>query len=90
SLINTQKVTVLLDGFDELSYKEREIVYIEIEGMSSRSKAPIIISTRPDTEIANSYMVKDTSYKIQNLDKIKVLSIVEKNVDEDQRKSVLS
>lgn len=84
SLLQSGKVPLILDGFDELTTEQRERLNNDIENISIRYNCSIIVSTRPDTEICSSYMVLDRLYKIQHLESESVFKIVEKISEPDQ------
>lgn len=58
SLFYSGHVNLILDGFDELSTEKRLSTYKDIENISLKYNVPIVVSSRPDTEISSSYLVK--------------------------------
>ncbi len=81
SALMSKKILLLLDGYDELKDVDRERVYNEIEELKICFKVPLIITSRPDTAICNSTLVKNL--KIQNLTRDMALSIIEKRMDSE-------
>lgn len=81
SALMSKKILLLLDGYDELQNENRERIYNEIEELKLKFKTPLIITSRPDTAICNSTLVK--GLRIKNLTRKMALDIINKRMDED-------
>lgn len=81
SALLSKRILLLLDGYDELKSADREKVYNEIEDFKLRLRVPLIVTSRPDTAICNSTLVKNL--KIKNLSREKTLNIIKKRMDLD-------
>ncbi|WP_350315795.1 NACHT domain-containing protein [Pectobacterium aroidearum] len=91
SALSSSRLVLLLDGFDEISFERRKAVYQEIENIKSRLKTPIIISSRPFTEICESTITVEV--KIKELNKNDIFEIIEKRMsveEAENAKEVLS
>ncbi|MDF7758923.1 NACHT domain-containing protein [Kosakonia cowanii] len=81
SALMSKKLLLLLDGYDELRNEDRERIYNEIEELKLKFKTPLIITSRPDTAICNSTLVK--GLRIKNLSRSMALDIIKKRMDEE-------
>ncbi|SPZ59332.1 Predicted NTPase (NACHT family) [Serratia quinivorans] len=91
SALSSSRLILLLDGFDEISFERRKLVYQEIENIKSKLKTPIIISSRPFTEICESTITLEVN--IKDLNKKDIFEIIEKrmsNEEAEKAKEVLS
>lgn len=79
SALMSKKILLLLDGYDELKSEDRERIYNEIEEIKIKFRTPLIITSRPDTAICNSTLVK--GLRIQNLSREMALNLMEKRMD---------
>lgn len=76
NLISSGRITLLLDGFDEVSPSNRKQIIDEIISIHRRHGAQIITTTRPDTEICHEPNI--LNYKVQKIRKSDILSILKK------------
>lgn len=81
SALMSKKILLLLDGYDEIQNEDRERIFNEIEELKLKFKTPLIITSRPDTAICNSTLVK--GLRIKNLTRSMALDIIKKRMDED-------
>lgn len=78
SALSSSRIILLLDGFDEISSGRRKVVYKEIELIKNKFKAPILISSRPHTEICTSTIAQEI--KIQDLSPLDVFNLIDKRM----------
>jgi len=81
SLISGGRVVIVLDGFDELDIQRRSDIYNEIDLISNRYKTPIIVSSRPNTEICSYPRAASNTYKIAELNNSDIEAIIRKRMD---------
>ncbi|WP_272521702.1 NACHT domain-containing protein [Providencia sp. PROV202] len=81
SVLSSGRFLLLLDGFDEVSSIFEKKVYEEIEFLKLNIRTPMIITSRPDTAICNTSMVKNLSLK--DLTGEKALAIIKKRMDDE-------
>jgi len=82
SALSSSRLVLLLDGFDEISFERRKKVYQEIENIKSKLKTPIIISSRPFTEICESTLPIEV--KIKDLNKDDIFEIIDKRMGKEE------
>ncbi|EKA7357625.1 NACHT domain-containing protein [Vibrio parahaemolyticus] len=76
-LLQSKKVVLMLDGFDEISTNDRPRILNEIMNvLHMRFHCPVITSSRPDTEICREVGVN--TYIVQPLEVEEVLFLLEK------------
>ncbi|HAS6026226.1 TPA: NACHT domain-containing protein [Vibrio vulnificus] len=76
-LLQSKKVVLMLDGFDEISTNDRPRILNEIKNvLHMRFHCPIITSSRPDTEICREVGVN--TFVVQPLEVEEVLFLLEK------------
>ncbi|MEZ9301344.1 NACHT domain-containing NTPase [Vibrio splendidus] len=69
-LLSSGKIILLLDGFDEVPYKNRNEILNEINRINSKFNCRIICTTRPDTEICNEVNIQNLRVKNLTLEQI--------------------
>lgn len=84
SALSSGRLLLLLDGFDEIESTFSKSIFNELEYLKLNIKTPIILTSRPDTPICNSPMVKNM--KLKNLSETQVLEIIKKRMSEDDFK----
>lgn len=77
-LLQSGNIVLMLDGFDEVKANSRSEILYQIKELNLRFNCPIIVTSRPETEICrevsiNNLMVKDLDEESQ-LGILKVLS----------------
>lgn len=82
SALTSSRMVLILDGFDEISLEKRKQVYQEIESIKSKLKTPIIISSRPFTEICESTLAIEVT--IKDLDKDDIFKLIEKRMSKEE------
>lgn len=75
-LLQSRKVVLMLDGFDEISSSKRMSVLQEIITIKTRYDCDILVTTRPDTEICREVGV--TNVTVKKLNENDVISILSK------------
>ncbi|WP_336758953.1 NACHT domain-containing protein [Aeromonas hydrophila] len=75
-LLQSRKVVLMLDGFDEISSSKRMSVLQEIITIKTRYDCDILVTTRPDTEICREVGV--TNVTVKKLNESDVISILSK------------
>lgn len=65
-LLQSRKVVLMLDGFDEISSSKRMSVLQEIITIKTRYDCDILVTTRPDTEICREVGVTNVTVKKLN------------------------
>ena len=75
-LLQSKKMVLMLDGFDEVSSINRQTILNEIIQLNTRYCCDIIVTTRPDTEICHE--VNITNLRVNNLNKNDIISILNK------------
>lgn len=84
-LLQSKKVVLMLDGFDEVSSSNRERILQEIIQLKTRYNCDVIVTTRPDTEICREVNVKNLRVKnLNEKDIISILSKLDKNNEFDE------
>lgn len=74
--LNSRKVLILLDGYDEVRSEKRLEILNEIINIESKYDTRIISTTRPDTEICSE--VDRVNFHVKKLSKNEILDILEK------------
>lgn len=75
-LLQSKKVILMLDGFDEIPFSHRNRMLFEIIQLKTRYNCDVIVTTRPDTEICTE--VDIVNLKVKKLDKHDIISILSK------------
>lgn len=75
-LIACGKVSLLLDGFDEITPSKRKEVLDEISNLNKKYELQIITTTRPETDICHEPNI--INYKVSKLKKSDILAILKK------------
>lgn len=75
-LLQSKKVVLMLDGFDEVSSSNRDRILQEIIQLKTRYNCDVIVTTRPDTEICREVNV--TNLRVKNLNENDIVSILSK------------
>lgn len=75
-LLQSNKTILMLDGFDEIEHGSRLKILNNIIQLNVRYQCPIIVTSRPDTEICTEVNVKNLHVK--KLNKEEILSIIKK------------
>jgi hypothetical protein len=75
-LLQSKKVILMLDGFDEIPFSHRNRMLLEIIQLKTRFNCDVIVTTRPDTEICTE--VDIVNLKVKKLDKSDIISILSK------------
>ncbi|SIP97881.1 NACHT domain-containing protein [Marinobacterium stanieri] len=76
-LLQSKRIVIFLDGFDEVESSKRGYWLKEIEKLSIRYMADILVSSRPDTEICRSVNIENIF--LCDLSKQDIFSIIYKN-----------
>ena len=75
-LLQSKKMILMLDGFDEIATKNRQRMLNEIINIKTRYNCDIIVTTRPDTEICTE--VDITNLRVNPLKENDIISILAK------------
>ncbi|SBS67508.1 NACHT domain-containing protein [Vibrio atlanticus] len=75
-LLQSNKIVMMLDGYDEVSSKNRLRMLLEITQLKTRYDCDVIVTTRPGTEICGE--VDITNLKVKKLDLDDIISIISK------------
>lgn len=75
-LLSSNKIVLMLDGFDEISLKHRDNILNEINALNHRYSVQIITTSRPGTPICHEPFI--VNYKVQDLKEKDILAIIEK------------
>ncbi|HIE4544863.1 MULTISPECIES: NACHT domain-containing protein [unclassified Providencia] len=75
-LVACGKVSLLLDGFDEIDPSKRKEVLGEILSLNKKYELQIITTTRPETDICHEPNI--VNYRVKKLRKKDILSILKK------------
>lgn len=79
-LLQSQRVVLMLDGFDEVKHEERTMMMNEIKNIHYHFNTPIIATTRPNTDICYTTDVYNIFIDKLNIsDKICILHSLSKN-----------
>ncbi|HHX8345937.1 TPA: NACHT domain-containing protein, partial [Vibrio alginolyticus] len=74
TLLLSNKITLLLDGFDEVSKPLRKDILNEINSIRTRYNCSVIVTSRPDTEICHETNI--TNLKVKNLEEEEIIEIL--------------
>jgi hypothetical protein len=75
-LLQSKKVVLMLDGYDEIPSNNRHRLLNEIMQLNTRYCCDIIVTTRPGTEICSE--VNIINLKVKNLETDEIISIISK------------
>ncbi|MFQ2454270.1 NACHT domain-containing protein [Aeromonas caviae] len=75
-LLQSRKIVLMLDGFDEVSSSKRMSVLQEIITIKIRYDCDVLVTTRPDTEICREVGI--TNVTVKKLNESDVISILSK------------
>ena len=74
-LLQSKKIVLMLDGFDEVKYEQRVKMLNSIRSLYNQFNVAIIVTTRPNTEICHESLVKNLYIKNLDItDKIGILN----------------
>ncbi|WP_017218826.1 NACHT domain-containing protein [Pseudoalteromonas sp. NJ631] len=85
-LLQSGKVVLMLDGFDEVASLYRTRVLGEIISLKSKYSCNAIITSRPGTEVCAEAGI--INYKVENLKKGEIISIIEKLDTKNENKEL--
>lgn len=78
--LQSKKIVLMLDGFDEIATKYRQKILNEINQLKMRYNCDVIVTTRPDTEICTEVGIINLKINTLNTnDIISILSKLDKN-----------
>lgn len=75
-ILKSNRVSLFLDGFDEVSTGKRSVILDEIIDINLRYDIKIITSSRPETEICHTSNIKNL--KVKKLNKKDIIGIIKK------------
>jgi len=75
-ILHANKMSIFLDGFDEVSSENRSKILEEIIDINLRYEVKIVTSSRPETEICHTSNIKNL--KVRKLRKEDVIGIIRK------------
>jgi len=75
-ILNAKKISLFLDGFDEISSSNRSTMLSEIIDFSLTYDIKIVTSSRPETEICHTSNIKNM--RVKKLNKNDVIGIIKK------------
>ncbi|GAL32416.1 hypothetical protein JCM19240_5847 [Vibrio maritimus] len=90
-LLQSKKIILLLDGFDEVSSNYRQKMLYDITQLKTRYNCDVIVTTRPGTEICSE--VDITNLKVKKLelnDIVSIISKLDKNNDVTELPEIIS
>ncbi|EMW7302008.1 NACHT domain-containing protein [Vibrio parahaemolyticus] len=73
-LLQSGKVVLMLDGFDEVSSVERALILSKIVQLKERYNCQVITTSRPDTEICSEVGIKN--FYVNNLVESDIINII--------------
>lgn len=88
SLLKSKKLTLMLDGFDEVTPDKREGVLKEINFINDAYKTQIITTSRPGTEVCTTNGIKN--YHVSSLNSGDVFSIIRNFVSENSSEQLIN
>lgn len=89
-LLQSKKIVIMLDGYDEVSSTNRHRMLFEITQLKTRYNCDVIVTTRPGTEICSE--VDITNLKVEKLkvdDIISILSKLDKSNEIEELPSII-
>lgn len=89
-LLQSKKIVIMLDGYDEVSSTNRHRMLFEITQLKTRYNCDVIVTTRPGTEICSE--VDITNLKVEKLkvdDIISILSKLDKSSEIEELPSII-
>lgn len=75
-LLFSNRVSLMLDGFDEVSSQQKENILKEMISLNIKYALQIIVTSRPGTSVCNEPLI--TNYKVEKLKEKDILGIIEK------------
>lgn len=75
-LLQSKKVIMMLDGYDEIASKNRQKMLVEITQLKARYNCDVIVTSRPGTEICSEVDV--VNLKVKKLEIGEIISIISK------------
>ncbi|MGC0881554.1 NACHT domain-containing protein [Pantoea agglomerans] len=75
-LLKSNKVILMLDGFDEINSEHVSRIMDEILNINNQMSTQLITTTRPDTLVCNEPNI--TNFKVEFLDKEDIIAIINK------------
>lgn len=72
----SKKVVLMLDGFDEIKDVHRHRILNEIKNLNTRYQCPVLVTSRPDTEVCLEATIKNIY--VEKLNKREIISIINK------------
>jgi hypothetical protein len=88
ALLRSKKLTLMLDGFDEVSPEKRETVLKEINFINDAYQTQIITTSRPGTEVCTTNGIKN--YHVASLDSSDVFSIIRNFVSPESSEQLIN
>lgn len=75
-LLSSNRIVLMLDGFDEISLRYRGKILHEVTQLSIKHAVQIITTSRPGTSICHEPLI--INYKVRDLNEQDILAIIEK------------
>ncbi|EBO1172278.1 NACHT domain-containing protein, partial [Salmonella enterica] len=75
-LLFSNKISLMLDGFDEVNSKQKDILLSEILMLNVKYALQVIVTSRPGTTVCNEPSI--VNYKVEKLKEKDILAIIEK------------
>lgn len=88
ALLRSKKLTLMLDGFDEVGPEKRETVLKEINFINDAYQTQIITTSRPGTEVCTTNGIKN--YYVASLDSSDVFSIIRNFVSPESSEQLIN
>ncbi|HDL7612584.1 TPA: NACHT domain-containing protein [Yersinia enterocolitica] len=87
-LLQSRKVVLMLDGFDEVHPNQRSVVLSNIKILNERFNCPILTTSRPDTEICREPGIRNVF--VNKLGKKDCIGILEKIAQHDEFNEIVN